>query len=202
MKLYYSPTSPYTRKCLIVAHEVGLADRLQIIQVSTAPTTPSQELLRHNPLCKLPTLLLDDASALYDSRVICEYLDDLGSGGLLPKQGAARWQVLARQALAEGILDAALSARYEAVLRPAEFRWEAWSEGQLAKIHSTLAQFEHQADSLAQRVDLGTIGLACALAYLDLRFPELDWHTVNPRLGSWFNAFEQRPSMRKTQFQA
>ena len=202
MKLYYSTTSPYVRKCLIAAHELGVADRIQLAPVTTLPTAHSAELMRDNPLCKLPTLITDQGVAVYDSRVVCEYLNDLAGGTLIPA-GESKWTALVDHALADGILDAALLMRYEAVLRPAEHRWAAWSETQQEKVLSALAQFEQAiAQWPAGRLDIGVVALAAALSYLDLRFPEIDWRKTHPRLTAWFAVFEQRPSMQSTALKA
>lgn len=201
MKLYYSTTSPYVRKCLIAAHELGLIDRIQIAPVVTMPTQHNAELMRQNPLCKLPTLILDNGSALYDSRVIGEYLNSLAGGSLIP-EGDARWDTLVRQSLADGLLDAALLMRYEAVLRPKEFQWANWQQTQEDKVRSALRELESTASAWVDRLDLGTIAAASALSYLDLRFAELDWRAGAPALKSWFAAFSERPSMRQTQFKA
>lgn len=201
MRLYFSAYSPYTRKCLIAAHELEIADRIEIVPISTGPTAPNPDLLRYNPLGKLPTLLADDGLVLYDSRVICEYLNEVGRGNLLPG-GPSRWEVLVRQALADGILDAALSSRYEDALRPPEYQWGAWREGQMGKVRHALAQCEATIESVAAHVDIGTIALACALAYLDLRFSDLQWRGAHPLLADWFSGFERRPSMQATQAKA
>ncbi len=188
MKLYYSSTSPYVRKCLVAAHELGLADRIELAPVVTLPTAHNPELMRDNPLCKLPTLITDDGRALYDSRVVCEYLNDLGGGGLIPA-GEAKWAALVDQALADGILDAALLMRYEAVLRPAERQWPAWRETQEEKARGALARFEQPPPPPP-------------LGYLDLRFPDLDWRGACPGLSAWFAGFDQRLSMRATVLKA
>ncbi len=202
MKLYYSSTSPYVRKCLIAAHELGLADRIQLAPVVTMPTAHSPELMRDNPLCKLPTLITDEGQALYDSRVICEYLNDLSGGRLIPA-GGGKWTALVDQSLADGILDAALLMRYEAVLRPAERQWPAWREAQEEKVRSALGQFERQAAGWpAGNLDIGVIALTSALGYLDLRFPDMDWRGAAPGLAAWFAGFDQRPSMRATVLKA
>lgn len=201
MKLYYSTTSPYVRKCLIAAHELGLMDRIQIAPVVTMPTQHNAELMQRNPLCKLPTLILENGTALYDSRVISEYLNSLAGGSLIP-EGDARWDTLVRQALADGLLDAALLMRYEVVLRPKEFQWASWRQTQEDKVRSALRELESTAATWVNRLDLGTIAAASALSYLDLRFAELDWRADAPALKSWFATFNDRPSMRQTQFKA
>lgn len=202
MKLYYSSTSPFVRKCLVAAHELGLADRIERVTVVTMPTAHNDALMRDNPLCKLPTLITDEGLALYDSRVICEYLNDLGGGRLIPADGG-KWTALVDQSLADGILDAALLMRYEVVLRPAERQWPAWRETQEEKVRSALGQFERQAAGWpAGRLDIGVIALASALGYLDLRFPDMGWRDAYPGLAAWFAGFDQRPSMRATVLKA
>ena len=202
MKLYYSSTSPFVRKCLVAAHELGLADRIELVTVVTMPTAHNDALMRDNPLCKLPTLITDEGQALYDSRVICEYLNDLGGDRLIPA-GGGKWAALVDQSLADGILDAALLMRYEVVLRPAERQWPAWRETQEEKARSALGQFERQvAGWPADRLDIGVIALASALGYLDLRFPDMGWRDAYPGLAAWFAGFDQRPSMRATVLKA
>src|SRR5487761_2556315 len=126
MKLFFSPTSPYVRKCLVVAHELDVHDRLQLLPSQAHPVQRDAQIIRSNPLGKVPTLLCDDGSVLYDSRVICEYLDTLHGGSLFTRVGAARWQALTLQSLADGMLDAALLARYEQAARPEALRWNDW----------------------------------------------------------------------------
>ena len=198
MKFYYSGTSPYARKCLVAARELGLMQDLQLVAVATGPTSHDAELMHENPLCKLPTLVVD-GRALYDSRVICDYLNDLAQGPLLPKTGDP-WAVRTLQALADGMLDAALLMRYEVALRPAEFQWDAWSRGQREKILGAIEYCNRTVGQWSGQVDFGTIGVACALAYLDLRFPELDWRSAHPALGTWMAKFSERPSMLATAF--
>lgn len=196
MKLFFSVTSPYVRKCLVTAHEVGLAGRIELLPANVSPVQRDDAVVARNPLGKVPTLLTDDGTALYDSRVICEYLDALGGGSLFPKDGAARWTALTLQSLADGLLDAALLARYEEALRPAELRWADWRDGQLAKIHSSLAMLDGTPGLLDARVDIGTIAVACSLGYLDLRFDSMQWRSRYPNVAAWLAAFGQRPSMQ------
>ena len=197
MKLLYSPASPYARKVLVLAHETGLIDRIAVTTAGASPTGPSAEVAAHNPLGKIPALVLEDGTALYDSRVICEYLDGLSAGPRLFPEGAARWDALTRQALADGLLDAALLTRYERVLRPEDKRWDAWDSGQIGKILSALDRFETLVVGLPA-LDIGTLAMACALGYLDLRFPDLAWREGRPDLAAWFAAFARRPSMEAT----
>jgi glutathione S-transferase len=198
VKLYFSPTSPFVRKCLVCAHEVGLADRITLASSSAHPVDRDAVLVADNPLGQVPTLITDDGVSLYDSRVICEYLNDLGGGTLFPASGEARWRVLTLQALSDGILDAALLLRYEGAARPEALRWDAWQRGQLDKVATSLAWAEGEAESLRGRLDIGTIGLACALWYLDLRFADHGWRARYPRLAAWSADFGARASMQRS----
>lgn len=202
MKLFVSAASPFVRKVLVQAHECGLAERIEPIDLSTSglgPTSPVAALDDRNPLGKIPALLLDDGRALYDSRVIAEYLDTLHGGSpLLPPSGEARFETLRRVALADGICDAAVLGRYESVLRPESLRWDEFLEGQLRKIRRAVAALA--ADALPAEANLGTIAVAVALAYLDLRWADHDlWRGAHPELVRWHAAFAERPSMRATE---
>lgn len=198
MKLYYSPNSPYVRKVLVCAYELGLAGRIELLDSAANPVARDQAIVAHNPLGQVPTLLTDDGGILADSRVICEYLDDLGNGALFPAGRKARWRALADQSLADGMLVATLLTRYETFMRPEALRWPEWIAGQKEKIFSGLAYFNGVAGALAGRVDIGTITLASALSYLDLRAPDLDWRARAPALAVWYAVFEARPSMKAT----
>ena len=194
MKLYFSPASPYARKVRVSALELGLAERIELLPVTLSPVSPNAQLREHNPLGKIPVLLTDSGEALYDSPVICEYLDALAGGGRLwPAAGPARWRALRRQALADGITDAAVLVRYEQTVRPEALRWSEWIEGQRLKIRTALAELE--SDSLEGPFDIGAISIACALGYLDLRFAEERWREHQPRLAGWLAALAQRPSL-------
>jgi len=197
MKLYFNPASPYVRKVRVTAHEVGLTDRIELIGISLTPVNPQDGLRASNPLGKIPALILEDGSALYDSPVICEYLDALAGGNrIFPATGAARWTALRRQALADGIMDAAVLTRYEEAVRPKELRWQQWVDGQFLKIRTALDVLE--GESLGEAFDIGTLSIACALGYLDLRFPGEDWRTRRPRLTAWAASLGKRPSLAAT----
>ena len=198
MKIYFSPFSPYVRKCLVVGHELGLDARITLLPSSAHPVIRDQAIIANNPLGKVPTLLTDDGQALYDSRVICEYLDDLAGGALFPKSGNARWEALTLHALADGMLDAALLARYEDVARPEPIRWKEWRAGQLDKVETSLAHLEGNLQTLAGRVDIGSLSMACALWYLDVRFAELQWRGRYPKVAEWYAGFSQRASTQMT----
>jgi len=199
MKLFFSPSSPYVRKCMVVAHEVGLVDRIERLASAANPINRDRTIVAVNPLGKVPTLITDEGVALYDSRVICEYLNALGGGSLVPASGAARWQVLTEQSLGDGILDAALLARYEGAMRPEPLRWADWLDGQLLKINTALDQLETRwMPHLGGPLDIGVVATACALGYLDFRFADMGWRASRPALASWYAAFAERPSMRAT----
>lgn len=199
MKLYYSPHSPFVRKVLVTAHELGLTDRIELLKSAAGPIERDHEIVALNPLGQVPTLLADDGTMIADSRVICEYLNALAGGGLYPADGPARWQALIDQSMADGLLAAALLCRYERLMRPAERQYDAWIEGQFAKIASALDFFRDRAAGLSGRTsDIGTISVACALSYLDHRFSACNWQEGRRALGDWFAAYAERPAMRET----
>lgn len=199
MKLYVSPASPFGRKASITIAELGLGARVVQEPATVTPINRNDEIARGNPLGKIPTLLLDDGTALYDSPVICEYLDHLsGAPRFFPAAGPARWSALRRQALADGLMDAAVLLRYEQTLRPEALRWPEWMAGQSAKITGALAAMEAEAPGFGAAFDIGHITCACALGYLDLRYDHLHWRNSRPTLAAWFAAVSLRPSMVAT----
>jgi glutathione S-transferase len=198
MKLHWSPRSPFVRKVLIVAHEVGLAARLQCVRTVVATTKPHAELMKDNPLSKIPTLVLDDGVILYDSRVICEYLDCLHDGPrLFPAEPEARFTALRRQALGDGFLDFLLLWRNE---RERAHPSDAHLASYAVKRQATLAALEREAPALAASTfSIGHIAIGCALSYLDFRFAGEDWRGGHPALARWHAAFAARPSVRATE---
>ena len=198
MKMYYSSSSPFVRKCMFIAHHLGLADSIEKLPSAAHPVVRDQTILPSNPLGKVPTLICDDGMVLFDSRVICEYLNDLGGGTFYPSDGNSRWRVLTEQSLADGILDAALLSRYEATVRPENLKWSDWTAGQMDKIATGLAHFEKTLDPATQRIDIGTVTLGCALGYLDFRFDQFGWRGRFPKLAAWFETFSALPAMQAT----
>ena len=199
MKLFHAPTSPFVRKVMVVAQEAGLLDTIEIVFNAASPVNREAVLTDANPLGKIPVLVLDDGTALYDSPVICEYLAARGTApSLFPPNGPERWNALTQQALSDGLLDAALTARYEAVMRPAEKQWQVWREAQLAKIEGALQRIEAIVPTLNDAMTIGTISMGCALGYLDFRFAELSWRERCPQAALWFAEFDARPSMAAT----
>lgn len=198
MKIFHSHASPFVRKCLVSAFELGLQDRIEVISCNASPVNRNPEIAALNPLGKIPTLITDDGMVLYDSRVICEYFDTLGNRRLIPAHGAARFQALVLQSLADGVNDAAILARYEMALRPEPLRWNDWLTGQLAKVTGALAEIERHAHEFGDRVDIGTIAIGAALGYLDYRHAALAWRDSHPNTAAWFEWFSGRDSMVAT----
>jgi glutathione S-transferase len=200
MKLHWSPRSPFVRKVMIAAHELGLVDRLDCVRTVVATTRPHAALMQDNPLSKLPTLVLDDGTVLYDSPVICEYLDSLHAGAkLIPADFTARLTALRRQALGDGMLDFLLLWRNERE-RGKEHQSEAHLSSYAAKRKASLAMLEKEADDLARSpFSIGHIALGCALSYLDFRFASEPWRPHHPRLAAWHVVFAARPSVTATE---
>ena len=197
MKLHWSPRSPFVRKVMIFAHETGLIDRLECVRTVVAMTAANAGLLGDSPLSKIPTLVLDDGTVLYDSAIICEYLDSLHGGArLLPPAGAARWTALRRHALGDGFLDLLILWRYErARAQPLQSVIDAFG----AKYQATLRSLEQEASSLASApFGIGHIAIGCGLSYLDFRFSHLDWRKTHPQI-AWHAGFAQRPSVKATE---
>ena len=195
MKLRFAPTSPYVRKCLVVAHEVGLAG-----EVALEPTNPWEAdttIAEDNPLGKVPALITDDGLSLFDSRVICEYLDSHSQNPHLFPCGVDRWRVLRLAAIGEGILDAADARIMESRREPAKID-SAWDARKKTAIIRALDELERLATGLSG-IDIGLITIGCALGELDFRFPEEDWRVTRPQLSEWYADFAQRPSMSETE---
>jgi len=194
MILRSSVFSPFGRKVKIAMHHLGLADRIVVEMTDT--TDPADSIRRQNPLGKIPVLLLDDGTAIHDSPVILEYLDALAGGGrIIPREGSERWRVLTLHALADGMMDAALLQLYEKRYREEGYRSERWLDLQAGKIERSLAVLA--GDPPPPAVDAGTIALACALGYLDLRF-EGAWRH-HRALEAWLADFAAAvPSYEKT----
>lgn len=199
MQLHYNVASPFVRKVMVVAIETGQRDRIEPVSRMMTPVSPDAAIIQDNPLGKIPCLVTDDGAALYDSRVICEYLDSLHGGRkLFPPGGAARWTALRRQAAGDGIMDAGILARYEILVRPEARRWDEWIVNQKLKFRQALDALEGEAASFGETVDIGTITIGCALGYLDFRYPDEGWRATRPRLAAWLEAFAKRPSMAGT----
>lgn len=198
MRLFHALASPFVRKVVVLLKETGQEDAVTLVPVAGNAVDPGTMPVAQNPLGKIPTLEREDGTALYDSRVICRYLDDRGGGRLYP--AAPRlWETLTLEATADGMMDAAVLMRYEVVTRDADKRSAAWLEGQWAKIVRTLDVLEARWMShLAGPLDMGQVALGCALGYLDFRLADRDWRTGHPALADWYAAFSARDSMKAT----
>lgn len=198
MKLYHSPASPFVRKVVVLLHELGRADAVQIDTVVTSAFASDKALMAANPLAKLPALARPDGITLYDSRVITAYLNDLYGGGFYP-QTAARWEALTLEATGDGIMDAAVSMAYEVRLRPEAEQSADWIEAQWEKVARALAVLNARWMShLSGPPTIGHISVACALSYLDLRHGARNWRLENDALAKWHAEFDSRPSMAAT----
>jgi glutathione S-transferase len=195
MKLYWSPNSPYAREVVVVAKEVQIDDRVKIIETSAIPTNANETLSALNPLTRIPTLHLNTGEILFDSSLICEYLDEFSDGGLLPKLELARRHVLKLELFGIDIIDRAIVCRQE-LLRPEGYRWSGWVDAQFDPIGKVLDGLEANVPAL--HPDLGTITVGCALDYLDFRFRDRSWRSGRMRLSTWHEQFALRSSMAST----
>jgi len=200
MTLFHNTLSPFVRKVMVLLHETGQQNRVALQDCVLSPVSPDAALNADNPLGKIPALRLADGSVIHDSRVILEYLDQQHVGNpLIPREGAARWRRLTLASLADGIMDASVMVRYELVLRAPEKHWDEWLNAQREKIRRALAYLESDAIAeLTSHFDVAAISVACALGYIDLRHPDLDWRSANPQLANWYFEVSQRASMVAT----
>jgi len=201
MKLYWSSRSPYVRKVMIAAHETGLVDRLDCQRTIVSMFAENTDMLAFNPLGKIPTLILDDGTALYDSPVICEYLDSLHDGHkLFPASGPARFTALKWLALGDGMLDMLLARMYELRTRTEEQRSQKLLDALAVKLKTCLEALDAMAPALtAAPVNIGHVSIACALGYLDFRFADDNWRAGYPALAAWHKTFAARPSVVATE---
>lgn len=186
MRLRFAPASPFVRKVRIAADLAGLTDKIELVPANTME--PDDALLDQNPLGKIPVLILDDGSKIYDSLTICEYLDHRAGGTTLFPTDNTRWAALTLHALATGIMDATLLRVYEGRFRPEEKQHGPWVARQKAKVDRGLAQLKANPPSLDTDLTIGHVAVACALGYLDLRF-EGTWRADHPNLAEWLAIF-------------
>ncbi len=198
MQLFYTRPSPYARKARAAAIELGLQDRIELIEVTTLthPTNHIPELLRANPLQKVPTLVTDTGEALFDSSVIAEYLDVLAGGALFPKD-ERRWPVLKLHALAQGIIDAGVAVRLES-LRAEDKKWDEWIDAHLRKVRSGLDAVEAEPDLLGGDFHIGHLTIVCAIEWLAFREVYGESEEGRPRLSAWYQTVRERPSLVAT----
>lgn len=192
MKLHWALASPFVRKVMVVAHETDTVGKLQLVETTVSMGEANPVVQRANPLSKIPTLILDDGTSLYDSRAICEYLDSLHDGPKLFPPAPLRWDALRRHCLGDGMMDTLILWRQER-LKPQERQTAPWLETFACKIDVTLRQLDEEAQELARRpFDIGHIAIGCALGYMDFRFADLGWRKGAPRLTAWHATFEAR----------
>jgi glutathione S-transferase len=197
MRLFHSPTSPFVRKVMVTLHETGQAGDVTLVPAMGTPVDPGSMPLGQNPLGKIPALERDDGPAIYDSRVICRFLDDRARANLYPSP--RQWEVLTLEATADGIMDAAVLMVYESRVRPEENRFAPWVDGQWAKIGRALDALEQRwLSHLNGPLDMGQIAVGAALGYLDFRHADRGWRSGRPGLAAWAAVFAERPSMVAT----
>lgn len=194
MRLFYSAASPFVRKVMACAITREIDGRFELI--TTNPHVSPPELIAMNPLSKVPCLVTDDGLALFDSPVICEFLDSIGDAlPMFPAAGGARWKALKQQAIGDGIMDAAVGRRMEGA-KPAEAARDTFMARMKAAVDRALAELEGEVPH--RTVDIGSITIACALGYLDLRFAHEEWRGACPKLAAWFAAFSANPGIAQT----
>ncbi len=196
MKLRYSPLSPFVRKVTVTLIETGLEDKVE--RITTDVWDPETDIAKDNPLGKIPALVTDDGKVLYDSPVICEYLDGLHDGDkLFPASGKTRWHALGLQALGDGMSEAGVLKLLE-TRRPEEVQYEKWMARQTVTILRAMDALESETDGLEGPLTIGQVAVGCSVGWLDFRFPDLGWRQDHPGLAEWFEGFSERPSMTAT----
>lgn len=200
MRLFWSSRSPFVRKVMVVAHEAGFVGRLELDRVAVGAATLSEEVMRYNPLNKIPALVLDDGTTLFDSRVIAEFIDGQSGSGLFPADFNCRVAALRWQALADGIMENSTLTLGERKRQSAAFS-QRHVECYRLKTKLALDQLESEADALAvSGVHIGSIAIAVALSHLDFRFDDEQWRQGRPKLAALHADFAARPSMTATAF--
>lgn len=198
MKLFHSPASPFVRKVVVLLHELDKAEEVDLATITSTAFASDEGLAASNPLAKLPALVRDNGTTLYDSRVITAFLNDLYGGKMYPG-GASRWETLALEATGDGIMDSAVSMAYETRLRPKDMQYGDWIEAQWTKVARAISALNARWMShLSGPVDMGHISVACALSYVDFRHDARNWRAGNDALAQWHADFDSRPSMQAT----
>ena len=199
MKLLGDLISPFVRMCLVTAHEVGLAGKIERVEAKVAPTSVNADLTRLSPIGKVPVLVTDHNHPIYDSRVIIEYLCHVsGNKTLIPDDGVKRFRVLTLTALGQAVAEAGVAQRYETAVRPQGLQWREWMDRQALRVKSEFDDLETTWEKDLQEITAGSIAVAVALAYLDFRIPDWQWREGRPRLKAFHEAFSARPSMQAT----
>ncbi|MBL8561007.1 MAG: glutathione S-transferase [Gemmobacter sp.] len=202
MRLFHSPASPFVRKVMVTLIETGMAGRVTLINTATTPMAPDAGLIGSNPLGKIPALELDSGEVIVDSRVICRWIDaqtNDGAGAGLYGPAGQEWPLLTLEAMADGVLDAAVLMVYEWRMRPEERRHAPWVEGQWSKIARALDAIDSRwMHHLEAPLNIGQIAMGAVLGYLDFRHPDRQWRAAHPHLAAWEADFSTRPSMQQT----
>jgi glutathione S-transferase len=197
MKLVYSPPSPFVRKVTTLIHHAGLDDRIELVNVKTSALSVAEEARAANPLGKIPVMILDDGKAIFDSRVITRFLDDLAGSDLYPQE--SMYDILTLEALADGIMESAVSITYETKLRPENEQSPSWMEAQWSKVLHAVKALENDAfKSMKGNLNMGQIAVACALGYLDFRHDARQWRNGHPNLASWNEKIMELTALTKT----
>lgn len=201
MQLFYSTASPYARKALITAHEAGIVDQIEIITTTASPVDRNPAIVPVNPTGKIPTLVIPDGRIIFDSRVICEFFDRQSDTiHLFPKHPDSYIAAKTMESLGDGMLDAALLARYETSLRPEQLKWEDWHQGQIDKIQSSFDYLEKYClELLNGPTTIGNVAVGCAIGYIEFRNIVDDWKTGRDGVAEWYSRFVERPSMKATE---
>lgn len=197
MKLISASASPFARKVRVMLHETGQADSVEIVNVMTSATDTNPELAAANPVGKLPALVRDEGPAIYDSRVICRFLDSTFQAGLYPE--SRLFETLTLEATADAMMEAALLMVYEHRVRPPEKVFDGWIDAQWAKVMRCVGSVnERWMSHLNGPVDMSHVALGCALGYLDFRHPDRNWREGAGPLDDWYAVFSARESMKAT----
>ena len=197
MKLVYSPPSPFVRKVTTLIHHADLNDRIELINVKTTALSVAEEARAANPLGKIPVMILENGRAIFDSRVITRYLDEIAGSNLYPQEKI--YDILTLEALADGIMESAVSITYEIKLRPDNEKSPSWMEAQWSKVlHAIKALDNGEFKAMDGEINMGQIALACALGYLDFRHDARDWRSGHSNLASWNDKLMKLPALIKT----
>jgi glutathione S-transferase len=197
MKIISAKPSPFGRKVKVTLTETGLIDHAELVEVATTPMQTDPQVAAANPVGKIPALIRDEGPAIYDSRVICRYLDAQAGTGLYPE--ARLWETLTLEATADAIMDAAILMVYEHRFRPENMVFDQWLDAQWSKIARSVRDLnERWMSHLNGPMDMGHIAIGCALGYLDFRHSERGWRKGNDALDDWFAVFSERDAMKAT----
>jgi glutathione S-transferase len=199
MKLISVTASPFVRKVRTLILELDLQDRVALLDAgAVSPVSNNAQLNAVNPLGMVPALELDDGSSLYDSPVICEYLNQIADGPFFPTDTGRRFKTLGLQALGDGILDLSVALRYENFVRPPAMRWQEWIDSQNEKITRGLDALETGCTQFEAAPLIGEITIACTLGYRDFRYEDDDWRIGRPALAAWYEQIMERESLQQT----